>query len=210
MGTGLAHMRPSALSREPSGRVASENSQAQHAGTDLDLRSGAYWGQGLRGNIRADASIDANRGKDWFDQQAQVMIEDATKTDHFDDARAAAEGGNQQSDRVPAELADRTRRRDRIRQAAQELHKQTQRGPVSRKIVRARPPPGVDVRKTELGQSTRPGLLRADDARRTRRRPADARCEQQQRSRHRHRAGGRRIQQRREPQRRGTCRRPPR
>jgi len=77
--------------------------------------------------IRANASIDANRGKDWFEQQAQAVIEDAVKIDQLEDARASTESVNQQCDRVPAELADRTRRRDRIRQAAQELDAQTQR-----------------------------------------------------------------------------------
>jgi transposase len=77
--------------------------------------------------IRANASIDANRGKDWFEQQAQAVIEDAVKIDQLEDARASTESVNQQCDRVPAELADRTRRRDRIRQAARELDAQTQR-----------------------------------------------------------------------------------
>jgi len=77
--------------------------------------------------IRANASIDANRGKDWFDQQAAAVIEDAAKIDQIEDAGATAEDVNEQRDRVPAELADRTLRRDRIRQAAQELAAQTQR-----------------------------------------------------------------------------------
>jgi transposase len=77
--------------------------------------------------IRANASIDANRGKDWFDQQAEAVIEDAARIDQIEDAAATAEDVSEQCDRVPAELADRTRRRDRIRQAAQELAVQTQR-----------------------------------------------------------------------------------
>jgi transposase len=77
--------------------------------------------------IRANASIDANRGKDWFDQQALAVLEDAANIDQLEDAAASAVGGNQQCDRVPAELGDRTRRRDRIRQAAQELDAQAQR-----------------------------------------------------------------------------------
>jgi len=77
--------------------------------------------------IRASASIDANRGKDWFDQQAEAVIEDAAKIDQIEDAGATAEDVNEQRDRVPPELVDRTRRRDRIRQAAQELAAQTQR-----------------------------------------------------------------------------------
>jgi transposase len=77
--------------------------------------------------IRANASIDANRGKDWFDQQAQALLNEAAKIDQLEDARASADVTNQHCDRVPAELADRTRRRDRIRQAAQELDAQTQR-----------------------------------------------------------------------------------
>jgi transposase len=77
--------------------------------------------------IRANASIDANRGKDWFDQQAQALLDDAARIDQLEDVRADADGMRQHCDRVPDELADRTHRRDRIRQAAQELDAQTQR-----------------------------------------------------------------------------------
>jgi transposase len=77
--------------------------------------------------IRANASIDANRGKDWFDQQAEAVLEDAATIDTLEDAHSSVEVGDHQRDRVPEELADRTRRRERIRQAAQELDVQTQR-----------------------------------------------------------------------------------
>ena len=74
--------------------------------------------------IKANASIDANRGKDWFDQQAQAVLEEAAKIDQIEDACASSEVANQRRDRVPDELADRARRRDRIRQAAHELDAQ--------------------------------------------------------------------------------------
>ena len=66
--------------------------------------------------IAANASIDANRGKDWFDRRVTGIVAESEGTDQVEDmtARAAGDVG---SDRVPAGLGDRTRRAERIRQA---------------------------------------------------------------------------------------------
>ncbi len=75
--------------------------------------------------IAANASIDANRGKEWFDRRVADMVADAEDTDRAEDA--AARGTHDAGlDRVPASLADRTRRAERIHQAAQELRTQLQ------------------------------------------------------------------------------------
>jgi hypothetical protein len=76
--------------------------------------------------IAANASIDANRGKDWFDRRVTGMVAESEDTDQAEDmtARGAGDVG---SDRVPSGLGDRTRRTERIRQAAAELRAQLQR-----------------------------------------------------------------------------------
>lgn len=71
--------------------------------------------------IAANASIDANHGKDWFDRQATDMITEAEQSDRAEDTSDGA------ADRIPADLSDRTRRTERIRQAARELQEQLQR-----------------------------------------------------------------------------------
>ena len=76
--------------------------------------------------IRANASIDANRGREWFDRCAADVLADAERTDRAEDAAAAA-GDEQRLDRLPSELRDRTDRRERIQRAAQELRVQLQR-----------------------------------------------------------------------------------
>jgi transposase len=76
--------------------------------------------------IAANASIDANRGKDWFDQRVTGMVADSEDTDQAEDM-AAGGAGDVGSDRVPAGLGDCTRRVERIRQAAAELRAQLQR-----------------------------------------------------------------------------------
>ena len=70
--------------------------------------------------IAANASIDANHGKQWFDQRTTELIVEAEDTDRDEDTTAAGAVDAGQ-DRVPAELSDRTRRAERIRQGAQEL-----------------------------------------------------------------------------------------
>jgi transposase len=77
--------------------------------------------------IQANASIDANRGRDWFDQQIAGIVAEADSTDHVEDTAASANPAHDPLDRIPAELGDRTRRRERIRQAAEELTTEHQR-----------------------------------------------------------------------------------
>jgi len=75
--------------------------------------------------IAANASIDANRGRAWFERHAAELIAHAEATDRVEDAAAAQEGQGC-PDRVPAGLADRTSRGERIRAAAAELAAQEQ------------------------------------------------------------------------------------
>lgn len=65
--------------------------------------------------IAANASIDANRGRQWLAQQVAQMVTEAEQVDAVEDADAAA-GLN---DRVPG--GDRTGRRERVRAAAAEV-----------------------------------------------------------------------------------------
>ncbi|GIJ08182.1 hypothetical protein Van01_13960 [Micromonospora andamanensis] len=81
--------------------------------------------------IPANASIDANRGQDWFDQQATQIatgiVEEAADVDASENAQACHDGGEANGDRVPTALADRSGRAQRIRRAAAELAEQQQR-----------------------------------------------------------------------------------
>lgn len=77
--------------------------------------------------IPANASIDANRGRDWFDQHAKEIaaeiVEEAERVDAAEDtlaARGEDDGGN----RVRGALAGRSARAERIRRAAAELTQQ--------------------------------------------------------------------------------------
>lgn len=71
--------------------------------------------------IRANASIDANRGRAWFDQHVADIVADADRADQAEDVAASEHPDDDGPDRVPPDLRDRTRRRERIRQAANEL-----------------------------------------------------------------------------------------
>ncbi len=75
--------------------------------------------------IAANASIDANRGRDWFARHAAEMLEQAVEADAAEDAAIGGVGGDDAAaegrDRVPAPLRDRSGRRERIRAAAAEL-----------------------------------------------------------------------------------------
>ena len=77
--------------------------------------------------IAANASIDANRGKEWFDQHVADMVTEADRSDQAEDSAARVADDDDRPDRVPAPLGDRTRRLERIRQAAHELEAQQQR-----------------------------------------------------------------------------------
>src|SRR4051812_9245520 len=65
--------------------------------------------------IAANASIDANRGKDWFDRHVADMVAEADRTDDAEDSAADERQDGDRPDRVPAALGDRTARRERIR-----------------------------------------------------------------------------------------------
>ena len=116
--------------------IARFRAEAQAAFTDLFsqvLMVAARAGLGRFGTvaidgtkIRANASIDANRGRAWFDQHVAGIVADADRADQVENAAATENPDDDQPDRVPADLRDRTRRRDRIRQAAQELTAQHQ------------------------------------------------------------------------------------
>jgi transposase len=77
--------------------------------------------------IKANASIDANRGRDWFNRNVTSMLADADRTDQAEDTAADESTGDDRPDRVPADLGDRTRRRERIQRAADELNAEHQR-----------------------------------------------------------------------------------
>src|SRR4051812_21226588 len=77
--------------------------------------------------IRANASIDANRGRAWFDQQVAGIVADADQTDQSENAAASENPDDERPDRVPSGLRDRSRRRERIKQAAHELTAQHER-----------------------------------------------------------------------------------
>src|SRR3954454_20203087 len=77
--------------------------------------------------IKASASIDANRGREWFDQHVKSMLADADQVDQAENAATSGNHDDDQQDRVPSDLSDRTRRRERIRQAAHELNAAHQR-----------------------------------------------------------------------------------
>jgi hypothetical protein len=76
--------------------------------------------------IAANASIDANRSKEWFDRQVAGMIVESEDTDRAEDAAARA-GHDDGLHRLPAGLGERTGRAERIRRAARELRSQQQR-----------------------------------------------------------------------------------
>lgn len=70
--------------------------------------------------IAANASIDANRGQDWLDEQVGQILAEAQQQDAADDAAPHGDGQT-----MPASLRDRSNRRERIQQAAREVTEQT-------------------------------------------------------------------------------------
>jgi transposase len=117
--------------------IARFRAEAQEAFTDLFaqvLMIAARAGLGRFGTvaidgtkIRANASIDANRGREWFDQHVAGIVADADRTDQAEDAAASENPDDDEPDRVPSDLRDRNRRRERIQQAAHELEAEHQR-----------------------------------------------------------------------------------
>jgi len=72
--------------------------------------------------IPANASIDANRGHEWLQQQVRDMVADAKAVDAVEDASSGSDDGP--DDRVPTVLADQSNRRQRIRVAAEQVAQQ--------------------------------------------------------------------------------------
>jgi transposase len=71
--------------------------------------------------IAANASIDANRGQEWLEEQVRHILADAKELDAADDAACADGSHDGDGDRVPGRLRDRSHRVERIRHAAQEV-----------------------------------------------------------------------------------------
>src|SRR4051794_27977439 len=69
--------------------------------------------------IPASASVDANRGHDWLQQQVRDMVEDAKAVDAEDDC--ASDDGS--TDRVP-QVATHSGRGERIRATAEQVARQ--------------------------------------------------------------------------------------
>ena len=117
--------------------IARFRAEAQEAFTDLFsqvLMIAARAGLGRFGTvaidgtkIRANASIDANRGREWFEQHVVGIVADADRTDRAEDAVASEGLDHDRPDRVPSGLGDRSGRQRRIEQAAHELAAQHQR-----------------------------------------------------------------------------------
>lgn len=80
--------------------------------------------------IPANASIDANRGRDWLDEQVGQILAEARGADAEDagpDSCDSDDTDHADGDRVPSRLQDRSHRAERIRQAALEVAEQTRR-----------------------------------------------------------------------------------
>lgn len=120
--------------------------------------------------IPANASLDANRGRDWFEQHAHQIaaevVDQAQRVDAAEDAQAAR-SGEDSGDRVGGPLARRPGRAERIRLAAAELAGQQRRLDTDREARDA----GAQAR-LEASQAGRPvrgripeGPLRLAEAR---------------------------------------------
>jgi len=70
--------------------------------------------------VAADASIDANRGRSWFEKHAADLVAEAERVDRAEDEKAARDGEDR-LDRVADGLADGAERRFRIDRAIREL-----------------------------------------------------------------------------------------
>ena len=71
--------------------------------------------------IPANASIDANRGQQWLEEQVRQILAEAQGLDAAEDAASAGGSNDGDGERVPARLRDHSHRAERIRQAAQEV-----------------------------------------------------------------------------------------
>lgn len=107
--------------------IARFRADGRDAFTALSTPSADDRGSGRAGPVRhrrdrwtkiaANASIDANRGQDWFDRQTQAMVNDAERVDSAADAAASNVAEETYGDRVPSQFADGSHRAERIHQA---------------------------------------------------------------------------------------------
>jgi transposase len=75
--------------------------------------------------VPANASIDANRGEEWLQDQVRQLVDEAQRLDAAEDASTAAGSDDDgDGDRLPPRLRDRSHRTERIRQAAQQVAEQ--------------------------------------------------------------------------------------
>jgi transposase len=72
--------------------------------------------------IAANASLDANRKEEWLREQAAKIVAEAAAVDAAEDA----EHGDRRGDELPPKFSDPSGRRERIRQALDEIGKQTE------------------------------------------------------------------------------------
>jgi transposase len=93
----------------------------QVAATSGLVRMGTVAVDGTK--IPANASIDANRGEKWLDEQVGQIIAEAREADAAE--AACGDPGRVDGDRVPPRLRDRSHRAERIRRAALEVAEQT-------------------------------------------------------------------------------------
>jgi len=77
--------------------------------------------------IPANASIDANRGQEWLNQQVRQIVAAARQADAAEEGASAGGWADGDGERMPAPLRDRSQRAERIRWAAQEVTEQTRR-----------------------------------------------------------------------------------
>lgn len=73
--------------------------------------------------IPANASVDANRHRDWLDREVRALLRHAEQLDAAEDAEHAQDPDNRDHDgrRMPAGLRDRSGRAERLRTALTEL-----------------------------------------------------------------------------------------
>jgi hypothetical protein len=72
--------------------------------------------------IAANASLGANRKEEWLREQAAKIVAEAAAVDAAEDA----EHGDRRGDELPPKFSDPSGRRERIRQALDEIGKQTE------------------------------------------------------------------------------------
>ena len=99
--------------------------------------------------IAANASLGANRGEESLAEQAAAIVAEAAATDAAEDE----EFGDDRGDELPPKFADRSGRRDRIRQALDEIGKQTGQTELADAADRARSE--EYLRRVEAGETVR-------------------------------------------------------